>query len=175
MTLFELQEWLGHRCPSSTKHYAKITPTKLAKSYSDAGYFERKRHLIEVLIDQENVRNRPLINGEPWMYYDLGHGYCTNQCPHRMACARCDFYLPKGSAQAQWLEGKTNLLRMKQEIPLTGEEVAAVDDGILLMEKLCQKLEDVPTPAGPTPRDLRGKGLRALPILAAHHTSEGDS
>lgn len=61
MTLFELQEWLGRRCPSSTKHYAKITPTKLAKSYSDAGYFERNRHMIEVLIDQENVRNRPLI------------------------------------------------------------------------------------------------------------------
>ncbi len=77
MTLFELQEWLGRRCPSSTKHYAKITPTKLAKSYSDAGYFERNRHMIEVLIDQENIRNRPLIKGEPWMYYDLGHGYCT--------------------------------------------------------------------------------------------------
>jgi len=179
MTLFELQEWLGHRDPSSTQHYAKITPTKLAKSYSDAGYFERNRHMIEVLLDQENVRNRPLINGEPWMYYDLGHGYCTydffNQCPHRMACARCDFYLPKGSAQAQLLEGKTNLLRMKQEIPLTDEEVAAVDDGILLMEKLCQKLDDVPTPAGPTPRDLRSKICRELPILAVHRTSEGNN
>jgi len=39
--LFELQEWLGYRLPSSTQRYAKITPTKLVKSYSDAGYFRR--------------------------------------------------------------------------------------------------------------------------------------
>ncbi len=29
LSLFELQEWLGHKHPSSTQHYAKITPTKL--------------------------------------------------------------------------------------------------------------------------------------------------
>jgi hypothetical protein len=29
LSLFELQEWLDHRCPSSTQHYAKIIPTKL--------------------------------------------------------------------------------------------------------------------------------------------------
>jgi len=169
MTLFELQEWLGHRCPSSTKHYAKITPTKLAKSYSDAGYFERNRHMIEVLIDQENVRNRPLIDGEPWIYYDLGHGYCTydffNQCPHRMACARCDFYLPKDSSRAQILEARSNLQRMMQEIPLQEEERAAVEDGLVALERLETKLIDVPTPAGPTPREIEGKTRRELPIL----------
>jgi hypothetical protein len=37
MTLFELQEWLGHSTPAATQHYAKLTPTKLAKSYADAG------------------------------------------------------------------------------------------------------------------------------------------
>jgi integrase len=36
MTLFELQQWLGHSTPAATQHYAKITPTKLAKSYADA-------------------------------------------------------------------------------------------------------------------------------------------
>jgi hypothetical protein len=36
MTLFELQEWLGHSTPAATQHYAKITPTKLAKSYADS-------------------------------------------------------------------------------------------------------------------------------------------
>jgi hypothetical protein len=50
-------EWLGHRLPSSTQRYAKITPTKLTKSYSDAGYFGRNLRAIEVLIDQERVRN----------------------------------------------------------------------------------------------------------------------
>jgi hypothetical protein len=51
MTLFELQEWLGHGTPAATQHYARITPTKLAKSYADAGYFARNLRAIEVLVD----------------------------------------------------------------------------------------------------------------------------
>jgi hypothetical protein len=47
---FELQEWLGHATPTATQHYAKITPTKLAKSYADAGYFTRNLCAIEVFI-----------------------------------------------------------------------------------------------------------------------------
>ena len=43
MSLFELQAWLGHRTPHSTQHYAKITPTRLTKSYTEAGYFGRNR------------------------------------------------------------------------------------------------------------------------------------
>jgi integrase len=42
MSLFELQQWLGHRSLKSTQYYASITPTKLAKAYSDAGYFGRQ-------------------------------------------------------------------------------------------------------------------------------------
>jgi integrase len=77
MTLFELQDWLGHTTPAATQHYAKITPTKLAKSYADAGYFERNLRAIEVLVDQEVVRRGRAVN-EPWKFYDLGHGYCTD-------------------------------------------------------------------------------------------------
>ena len=84
MTLFELQEWLGHATPTATQHYAKITPTKLAKSYADAGYFARNLRAIEVLVDQELVRSGRAAT-EPWKFYDLGHGYCTydffDQCP----------------------------------------------------------------------------------------------
>jgi hypothetical protein len=47
-----------------------------------------------------------------------------------MACAKCAFYRPKGSSQAQLLEAKANLLHLKQEIPLTEEEAAAVNDGL---------------------------------------------
>ncbi|WP_406416420.1 hypothetical protein [Streptomyces sp. NBC_00842] len=46
-----------------------------------------------------------------------------------MACARCDFYTPKGSSKAQLLEAKENLQRMFASIPLTEDEHAAVDDG----------------------------------------------
>jgi len=169
MTLFELQEWLGHRSPASTQFYAKITPTKLAKSYADAGYFERNRHMIEVLIDQDAIKSGAAAQGEPWRYFDLGHGYCTydffDQCPHRMACARCAFYLPKGSSQAQLLEAKANLQHMLQAIPLSEEERRAVEEGITAMEQLCERLADVPTPAGPTPRMLAADKKRSRPLL----------
>ena len=65
MSLFELQEWLGHRMPLSTQRYAKITPTKLMKSYSDAGYFARNLRATEVLIDQDKVRSG-LCPEEAW-------------------------------------------------------------------------------------------------------------
>ena len=38
------------------------------------------------------------------------------------------------------LEAKVNLVRMKQEIPLSEEERAAVDDGLAALEKLCKHL-----------------------------------
>ena len=164
MSLYELQEWLGHRLPSSTQRYAKITPTKLMKSYSDAGYFGRNLRMIEVLIDQEKVR-AGVGAQEAWKFYDLGHGFCTydffDQCPHRMACAKCSFYMPKGSTASALLQGKNNLLRMRQEIPLTDAEAAAVDDGASALDSLLKRLANVPTPAGPTPLEIRGESERA--------------
>jgi hypothetical protein len=85
-----------------------------------------------------------------------------------MACAKCDFYMVKGSGRAQMVEGKASLLRMRQELPLNDAELAAVDDGLAAFEKLLAQLADVPTPAGPTPRELRASTLvqiddRAIP------------
>ena len=174
MTLLELQQWLGHRSPESTRHYVMVSPTKLAKSYTDAGYFGRNVRTIEVLIDQAVVTSGAAATGEPWKFYDLGHGYCTydffDQCPHRMACAKCAFYRPKGSSQAQMLEAKANLLRMKQEIPLSEEEQAAIDDGLAALEKLCEKLADTPTPAGPTPRNLHALPMYSECSACVDHT-----
>ena len=164
MTLFELQEWLGHASSSATQHYAKITPLEMAKSYADAGYFARDLRAIEVLIDQDAVRTG-IASTRPWKFYDLGHGYCTydffEQCPHRMACAKCDFYVPKRSTAALILEGKKNLLRMLQEIPLGEAEQAAIDDGLLAYEKLLMKLADLPRPQV-RPQDNSGKILCGL-------------
>jgi hypothetical protein len=44
--------------------------------------------------------------------------------------------------------------RMLAEIPLTDDERAAVEDGTATVEHLIERLTDVPTPAGPTPRQL---------------------
>jgi hypothetical protein len=112
---------------------------------------------IEVLIDRDIVLNGTAASA-PWKYYDLGHGFCSydffDQCPHRMACAKCGFYIAKGSTRAQLLEGKANLQRMRQEIPLSDVEISAVEDGLEALGKLLDQLADVATPAGPTPREL---------------------
>ncbi len=84
---------------------------------------------------------------------------------HRMACAKCAFYVPKDSSRAQLLEARSNLQRMLQQIPLRDEERAAAEDGLAVVEKLYEKLADVPTPAGPTPRELTDCGRRELPVI----------
>jgi site-specific recombinase XerD len=158
MTLFELQAWLGHSSPHSTQHYARITPVALTKAYQDAGYFARNVRTIEVLLDRDAITSGAAATGGPFEFYDLGHGYCTyaffEQCPHRMACARCDFYIPKPSSQAQLLEAKDGLQRMLVQIPLTDEERGAVESDHDAVEKLINGLRDTATPAGPTPREL---------------------
>ncbi|MDV5422786.1 hypothetical protein [Klebsiella pneumoniae] len=104
--------------------------------------------MVSVLIDQDVIAAGQAAEGRP-RYYDLGHGFCSydffEQCPHRMACAKCSFYLPKTSSEVQ-LESRNNLIRMMQEIPLTDDEQAAVEDGIEAMEKLVIKLKNVANP-----------------------------
>jgi hypothetical protein len=123
-----------------------------------------------VFVDQEAVKSGAAASGEAWKFYDLGHGYCTydffEQCPHRMACAKCSFYVAKESSRGQLLEAKANLLRMMQEILLQEEERAAVEDGLNAVERFYAQLMDVPTPAGPTPRELKKDVRRGLPMLS---------
>ena len=171
MSLFELQAWLGHRSPESTRHYAQITPTTLTKAYTDAGYFARNLRTIEVLLDRDTITSGGASSGEPFEFYDLGHGYCSytffEQCPHRMACARCDFYLPKDSSRAQLLEASQSAQRMLVQIPLTEDEQAAVENDQAAITKLIDRLADMPTPAGPTPRDLESTAPVG-PVLPMH-------
>ena len=158
MSLSELQAWLGHRTPQSTQHYVTITPTKLARAYSDSGYFERNTRAVKVLIDRDRFMCSP-ESGEPWLHYDLGHGWCSfeffDRCPHRMACARCDFYIPKESAVAQLLEANENNHRFLKTIPVTDEERAATDGDSAAVARLLSRLEHQPTPSGQTPAELR--------------------
>ncbi|MBH1939066.1 hypothetical protein I5Q34_33225 [Streptomyces sp. AV19] len=79
-----------------------------------------------------------------------------------MACARCDFYTPKDSTQDQLLDAKANLQRMLISIPLTDDERAAVDDGQAALDALLDRLSEVPTPAGLSPRDLNRPTTSAL-------------
>lgn len=174
MSLFELQQWLGHQTPNATRWYVRQTPMHLTQAYTQAGYFDHNLRTIAVLIDQQAVRDGLAANGEPWRYYDLGHGYCTydffDQCPHRMACAKCSFYIPKESSRIQLLEAQGHLQRMLQEIPLTDEERAAVDEGIESLQHLQERLLDVPTPVGITPRQMQPEvgfvPLNTIPVIS---------
>ena len=76
---------------------------------------------------------------------------------------RCDFYLPKHSSRAQLLEARGNLQRMLAQILLTDDERAAVEDGAAAVDKLIERLQDVPTPAGPTPREFP-KSVNFIPL-----------
>lgn len=91
-----------------------------------------------------------------------------------MACAKCDLYMPKQSTAVLILEGKKNLLRMLQQIPLGEAEQAAIDDGLAAYEKLLLKLADLPTPAGPTPRQL-GKDLVQITALRPPRRTSSDA
>ena len=127
-----------------------------------AGYFARNLRAIEILVDQDVVRSGRAAT-ESWKFYDLGHGYCTydffEQCQHRMACAKCDFYMPKQSIAALLLEGKKHLLRVPQEIPLGEAEQAAVENGITAYEDLLSKSMDVPHSGRPhAAADRHGTG-----------------
>lgn len=158
MSLCELQAWLGHRSPVTTRSYLAFEPTRLAKAYADAGYLARNVRAIVVLIDQDVVKSAAAAAGTPWRYYDLGHGLCRyeffEQCPHRMACPKCDFYDPKESSRSQLLCQKSNLLRLQQELALTDHERAAVDGDLAALGRLAARLAERPTPSGPTPKEL---------------------
>jgi hypothetical protein len=126
-------------------------PHQAGQAYKDAGYFSRNVRAIEVLIDRNAIISGAAASGSPWRYYDLGHGWCSyeffDQCPHRTACVRCDFYVPKDSVQEQWLETRDELLKMLQEIPLSDEERAAVDGDVQALNRLLERLKDVPAPS----------------------------
>jgi integrase len=158
LSIYELKEYLGHKHLASTQHYVQVDPTKLASKVATASYLEQNLATIEVLLDQDAVLSGRASRGDLWKFYDLGHGWCTNpfwaDCVHRMACAKCPYYRPKDALAEQLVEGKANLMRMLEFVHLTDDEKLLVTEGIELHQELFEKLADVPTPAGPTPREL---------------------
>jgi hypothetical protein len=159
LSLADLREWLGHKHFSSTRHYAAILQRRLTAAYRKADYFARNVRTIQVLIDRESILSGAATGGEqPWKYYDLGDGYCTYdffaKCQHRLACARCPFYLPKESSAGRLLEVKDGVDQMLERLTLTDDERAALEGDRDALAALAERLANVPTPAGPTPEQL---------------------
>lgn len=122
---------------------------------------------IEVLIDQDSIKSAAVAAGEPCRYYELGHGLCGyeffEQCPHRMACRRCNFYQPKDTSLQHPLEARANKLQLLQEMPLTEEERAAGDGDLEALSRLTLRLADQPTPSGQTAKELKLELRNRLP------------
>ncbi|MET9040797.1 hypothetical protein [Streptomyces mirabilis] len=163
LSLADLQQWLGHKHPSSTRYYAKILQRTLSAAYKKADYFARNVRTIQALIDRESILTGAAASGEqPWKYYDWGEGYCSYdffaKCPHRLACARCPFYVPKTSSRGQLLAVKDGIDERLEQLNLTDEEREALEGDREAVAALAERLADTPTPAGPTPRDLGPTG-----------------
>jgi len=159
LSLADLKEWLGHKHYASTRHYAAILQRTLSAAYRKADYFARNVRTIQVLVDRDAILTGAATGGgQPWKYYDLGEGYCSYdffaKCPHRLACARCPFYLPKNSHRGQLLAVKEGIDTMLEQLDLTDDERTALEGDRDTVSALVERLTDVPTPAGPTPRQL---------------------
>ncbi|WP_395398158.1 tyrosine-type recombinase/integrase [Novosphingobium sp. BL-8A] len=152
MSLIELMEWSGHTSPTSTMHYIRVRPTRLAASFAQADHMA---HMVAVLFDHDAIARK---SDEPYAFYDLGDSYCSNPfwsaCPHRMACAGCDFNVPKASARAQALESQASIRRYLEEVPLSVEERSIVEGDAEKIAAFIGKLNRVATPDGRTPAQI---------------------
>lgn len=105
-----------------------------------------------VLLDRDTIESGRAALGEPYKYYDLGHGYCSynffSQCPHRMACVKCSFYRPKNSDAARLLEAKANNNRLIEEVSLREDEVEAAKGDAAAIAVLTESLRIVAAPDG---------------------------
>ena len=168
MPLLELQNWLGHRTPNSTSYYTTRTHLELSQAIEQ--YTSQNMRLASVLVDRTAVASGATQRGEPWKYYDVGHGFCTHDffetCPHRIACARCASYVPKTSSSPHLQQAQKNLLQMREAIPLTDAMVTAIDEGLEAITHLLETLVDVPTLSGETPRQLGTVEQRQLNLIA---------
>jgi len=161
MSLIELMQWSGHSSPTSTMHYIRIRPTRLAASFAQADHMA---HMVSLIVDHDVIERKA---NEPYAFYDLGDSYCTNPfwsgCPHRMACAGCDFNLPKASARAHALESKASIRRYLEEVPLSADERSIVEGDAVKIEGFINKLSDIATPDGRTPAEIVN-GARSMSV-----------
>ena len=164
MTFAELQSWSGHKDAESLLFYLNRSPMKQAAAYLKTDYFKNNQRTLDVLLDEEVITSGTAATGQPWKFYDLGDGFCGydhfSQCPHRMVCPHCAFFTAKDSAEGQLLSSKPALLKMRQEIPFTEEEQALHQEGAPSLVSLCDQLADVPTPEGPTPKQIASNALQ---------------
>lgn len=177
MSLPQLMEWLGHRSMDTTRHYAKVLPTKMAKAYSEANYFNRAR-MIPVLVD-----TRADAYGEVELYYDLGDGLCSNpewaRCPFRLGCLKCPMYVPDDAAQQ--IRAREGIKHFMEMVPLTEDEEAAANGDAQKLTELIERNKHLPIPMRSQRRsDVTQRGIplpviNTRPVLVRDGAARGDA
>jgi integrase len=170
LSIFDLKHWLGHKDVSSTQHYARVKPTKLAAAYANA---ERNSRLVEALVD-----TKADVNREVKVYYVLGdHGLCGNpdwaSCLYRMSCIKCPFFVPK--ERVQLIAASKTVKRFMEVVELTDEELLAVQDDYSKLEEAVKRTEYLPAPTL-LRRRAKGTKNRGIPltVLNTPHPTEED-
>jgi integrase len=158
LSIFELMQWLGHKDPGTTQHYARVKPTRLAAAYSQA---ERNSRLVETLVDTKTD-----VTGKVNIYYVLGeHGLCGNpdwsSCLYRMACMKCPYFIPKD--QTRLIEASRTVKRFMEVVELTEEELAAVQDDYGKLEAAVERSQHAATPTM-LRRRAKGANGRGIPL-----------
>ena len=170
LSIFDLKQWLGHKDVSSTQHYARVKPTKLAVVYTKA---ERNSRLVEALVD-----TKADAHGDVKVYYVLGdHGLCGNpdwaSCLYRMACIKCPFFVPKDRGQV--IVASRAVKRFLEVVELTDEELVAVQDDCSKLEEAVERTRQLPAPTL-LRRRAKGTRNRGIPLTVLHvpHSTEED-
>ena len=167
LSIGELGEWLGHKDLRSTQHYAKLQPTRLAKSIARAN---KNSRLAQVLVDPAAA-----VRGEAAIFYYLGEGnYCANPawsaCPHRMACLKCPMYV--GKSTAQLIEAREGVLHLMQEVPLTAEERAVAEGDVEALNRYIAKRKNVEAPRAPDERYIFNPVAQEVQAVRSDDKSE---
>ncbi len=159
MSPWELKEWLGHNSIRSTEWYVNQRPLTLAKKYAAADSWRRNLARIKVILDGAAIESGAAAQGATYRAYDLGHGYCTDRffsrCPHRMACARCGYYVPKESTKGELLTALGANEALYEEIPIRDEERLALEGDAEAIRLLVGGLDNAPAGDGRTPSEIQ--------------------
>ena len=158
MSPWELKEWLGHNSIRSTEWYVNQRPLTLAKKYAAADSWRRNLARVKVILDSGAIESGAAAQGATYRAYDLGHGYCTDRffsrCPHRMACARCGYYVPKESTKGELLTALGANEALYEEIPIRDEERFALEGDAEAIRLLVGGLDESPAGDGRTPPEI---------------------
>lgn len=148
---------------------------KKEESPAEANVGHSYWYLVRTYLDINAIITGTATSGTPWRYTEVAEGYCTYpfyaECPHRLVCAHCSYYLStEEETQLSHFERDQHTLRLLQDLTISAAELAVTENKQDAAQQLREALVDVPTPAGPTPRQLQQMAdrLEDPPDLSEH-------